>query len=318
MKKYIIVSLLSLFVLVTTQSYSYTVVGGLISGATGLDSEYTTWTSTTNPGTWIDCTNEAVEIGSSGAYYLELTAAEMDAAYIAVQIKSTEADTVIFYINTSSAWLGNGDVATTINLVDSSAAAIASANIKIMNTDEDVTYARTTSDASGQAVFALEAGDYSVILSDYGSHVWTVPETLTVASTATSDTYVGTAFDPGTPTTASVCRVWGYVYNPDGSAKSGETVKAKLRPQDYPAAYDSDGDGSVDSGIFFAITGGSTTTSSAGYWYLDLTYSAKVLHLPGESATKYRITVGEAGITHDVTVPSSASSRLDALTFTER
>jgi hypothetical protein len=60
--------------------------GDLVTGATGLDSEVSK-----DAGAFADCTNEATEIGSSGMYYLDLTATEMNS------------DTVIVIVQTSSA-----------------------------------------------------------------------------------------------------------------------------------------------------------------------------------------------------------------------
>ncbi len=63
--------------------------GELVSGATGLDSEIDVWDDDTAPDGFVDCTNEATEIGSTGIYYLSLTQSEMDNAYIAIQVLST-------------------------------------------------------------------------------------------------------------------------------------------------------------------------------------------------------------------------------------
>ncbi len=59
--------------------------GDLVTGATGLDSEVSK-----DGGTFTDCTNEATEIAtSSGVYYLDLTATEMNADTVAVIIKTS-------------------------------------------------------------------------------------------------------------------------------------------------------------------------------------------------------------------------------------
>ena len=59
--------------------------GDLVTGATGLDSEVSK-----DGGTFTDCTNEATEIAtSSGVYYLDLTATEMNADTVAVIVKTT-------------------------------------------------------------------------------------------------------------------------------------------------------------------------------------------------------------------------------------
>lgn len=59
--------------------------GDLVTGATGLDSEVSK-----DQGTFADATSEATEIAtSSGIYYLDLTATEMNADCVAVIVKTT-------------------------------------------------------------------------------------------------------------------------------------------------------------------------------------------------------------------------------------
>lgn len=65
--------------------------GTLITAATGLDSEVSK-----DAGTFADCTNEATEIAtSSGVYYLDLTATEMNADCVAVIVKTTSTGAAI-------------------------------------------------------------------------------------------------------------------------------------------------------------------------------------------------------------------------------
>lgn len=65
--------------------------GDLVTGATGLDSEVSK-----DGGAFADCTNEATEIAtSSGMYYLDLTATEMNADTVAVIVKSSGKTTPI-------------------------------------------------------------------------------------------------------------------------------------------------------------------------------------------------------------------------------
>lgn len=59
--------------------------GDLVTGAAGLDSEYSV-----DGGAFADCTSEAVEIAAaSGIYYLDLTAGEMNGDTVAVIVKTT-------------------------------------------------------------------------------------------------------------------------------------------------------------------------------------------------------------------------------------
>jgi hypothetical protein len=58
--------------------------GDLVTGAASLDSEISK-----DQGTFADCTNEATEIATaSGVYYLDLTAAEMNADGVAIIVKT--------------------------------------------------------------------------------------------------------------------------------------------------------------------------------------------------------------------------------------
>lgn len=58
--------------------------GDLVTGAAGLDSEVSK-----DGGSFADCTNEATEIGTSGIYYLDLTATEMNADAVVVIVKTS-------------------------------------------------------------------------------------------------------------------------------------------------------------------------------------------------------------------------------------
>lgn len=324
-----------------------TIVGGLVSGATGLDSEYCYWDAMTGgaPSAWADCTNEAVEIGSSGQYYLILTAAEETHDLVWVQIKSNEADTFTFAINNMylsinldsttgtlgldelgddailGEFTGNGDHATTITLIDENNLPIANARVTIKHATLDDVLAMLHTNINGEAIFALDDGTYRAICSNYGKHTFTVPETLTVSGD-TSDTYVGTSFEGSAPTVDNVCVVKGYLYKMDGSADTSQTVSATLRRSDYPAGYDTDGDGDIDttdtSKVVYTKTAISTTTNAQGYFELELTYSSRVLHLPDFAATQYAITIGQAGVAHDLTVPDATSATLNTLTWTLR
>jgi len=63
--------------------------GDAVSAAAGLDSEIDTWSDGVAPNGFVDCTNEATEVGTNGVYYLSLTAAEMNADYVYIQVKTT-------------------------------------------------------------------------------------------------------------------------------------------------------------------------------------------------------------------------------------
>lgn len=62
----------------------YSSAGVLLTGAAGLDAEVSL-----DGGAFADCTNESTEIGATGFYYLDLTAAEMTADTVLVNPKTS-------------------------------------------------------------------------------------------------------------------------------------------------------------------------------------------------------------------------------------
>ena len=62
----------------------YDADGDAVTGATGLDSEYSL-----DAVDFVDCTDEAHEIGTSGVYYIDLTSDEMNADTIVVRVQTT-------------------------------------------------------------------------------------------------------------------------------------------------------------------------------------------------------------------------------------
>lgn len=70
--------------------------GDPVSAAAALDSEVSL-----DGAAFADCTNEATEIGTSGIYYLDLTAAEMNADTVALRVQTSTSGAktapIIFY-----------------------------------------------------------------------------------------------------------------------------------------------------------------------------------------------------------------------------
>ena len=102
----------------------YDNTGALVTGAAGLDSEVSI-----DGGTFADCTNEATEIAtSSGIYYLDLTAGEMNGDTIAVLVKTSTTDAkttvLVFYpVVTTAVQLGVNVVSVAANALTASALA---------------------------------------------------------------------------------------------------------------------------------------------------------------------------------------------------
>jgi hypothetical protein len=138
--------------------------GALVSGAAGLDSEISK-----DGAPFADCTNEAIEIGVSGCYYLDCIAAEMNADAVCIIVKTTTVDAkttpIILYpeelgdMRVTST--GSGAVEYTFNVIDSGALPLDGVCVWV-TTDAAGTnkIASTYSNALGEATFYLDPGVY--------------------------------------------------------------------------------------------------------------------------------------------------------------
>lgn len=143
----------------------YDADGDLVTGATGLDSEVSK-----DAGTFADCTNEATEIAtSSGMYYLDLTATEMNADTVAIIVKtsSSGAKTTPIVLYPQEAGDIKVDV-TYVNGVQLSGAGVAIPELGIARrgTAQSCTSTTTTIDAAAAFGTDTTAG---MVLGLYGS-----------------------------------------------------------------------------------------------------------------------------------------------------
>lgn len=152
----------------------------------------------------------------------------------------------------------------------SDSSSIAFAQIQVLDSTENSTIGLLTSDSQGRGFFALDNGIYCVRLYKPGWQ-FTVPETLCVDGDEDT-TYYAEAFDPGSPPQASLCRVYGWVYDINDQPMVGTKIKASIKT--VPLRYQN---------LVISPYYKSAVTDEDGYWYLDL-YPNSVL---SPSDTKY-------------------------------
>ena len=154
----------------------------------------------------------------------------------------------------------------------SDSSSIAFAQIQVLDSTETSTIGLLTSDSQGRGFFALDNGIYCVRLYKPGWQ-FTVPETLCVDGDEDEDTtYYAEAFDPGSPPQASLCRVYGWVYDINDQPMVGTKIKASIKT--VPLRHQN---------LVISPYYKSAVTDDDGYWYLDL-YPNSVL---SPSDTKY-------------------------------
>ena len=139
----------------------------------------------------------------------------------------------------------------------SDSAEISGASVQILNLTQASTLGFLSTNASGKAVFALDSDTFLVRMSKPG-WIFNVPETLIV--TGNTDTiYYADIFNPGSPPSAELCRVYGWVKDIQNLALSEVKIEASI--QTIPLKY---------QGVIISPYFRSTSTDSEGYWNLDL------------------------------------------------
>jgi hypothetical protein len=193
---------------------------------------------------------------------------------------------------------GSGLYARTVVAYDSTnTRVIPAAAVAVRNLDQTALLATGFTNSGGEVAFNLDS-DTLILVATGTGYQFDAFDTITVAG-AGVDTLFGEKFDPGTPFSPQLCRVYGWVYRPNGLPEIGATVTAQL-----PA-------GAVRSGSVivspYAIV---AETDSIGYFSLDL--------IPSDSlqpaATRYEVTVSRSDgaiLRERLLVPVAPSWRID-------
>jgi hypothetical protein len=134
--------------------------GDLVTAAGSLDSE-----RSLDGGTFADCTSEATEIAtSSGMYYLDLNASEMNADTVAIIVKSTSGKTTPIVLYPADADIN--DIYSDTTVIESDTTAIETDTGNIYS-DTTIIYSDTTViEASGGGLTAGQASDLAAVESE--------------------------------------------------------------------------------------------------------------------------------------------------------
>ncbi|MEW5702772.1 MAG: hypothetical protein AB1792_11155 [Candidatus Zixiibacteriota bacterium] len=193
---------------------------------------------------------------------------------------------------------GTGAIPCTLSVaavIGTDTVAVASAFVRVYNAGETATAAFGTTDASGRAIFALEATTYHAYGYLSGYIFAPQPTIVAVGTSGGHDTLWATPFDPGTPATAELCRVYGWVSNLSGNELSGVMVRARI--PESPLRYQN---------VVISPYERQTTTDSAGHWFMDL-YPSSVL-TPNSTRYEFEIRLESGAVLRRrISVPDSAS-----------
>jgi len=197
---------------------------------------------------------------------------------------------------TSGSGTGANQVTLTVKDAVDSITVLNGVQVQVLNQAQTSTEGLLTSNTLGQAIFALNNATYKVRLLKPG-YVFVVPESVIVAGT-TSKTFYGSAFNPGTPPSPALCRVFGYVKDINNLPVVGAKIEALIKT--VPLRYQL---------VLISPYYKTTTTDTNGYWFLDL-YPNTILN-PNNTKYLFTVTVTSGAILKlETTVPNQSSWEL--------
>lgn len=193
---------------------------------------------------------------------------------------------------------GSGAYSITIVAFDSAVdQVVGNVDVAVRNLNQSALVASRPSDQLGKANFNLNASSY-VIVARAPGYFFTPFDTMLFAGPAT-DTVFGYRFNPGSPTSPSFCRVYGWLKSVNGQPEIGATVSASL-----PKGVTQSGNIVVSP---FAV---STVTGNDGYFFLDLMWSSTL----EPSTTQYEVSITRpdgAILRKRLTIPNLTTWLLD-------
>ncbi len=193
---------------------------------------------------------------------------------------------------------GTGAYQVTVIVVDTSNdQVIPGVDITVRNSDQTALLALGESNSLGTTSFNLDPGSITLIANAPGycfsssvTAVITGPTTINIS---------GYHFDPGTPSSPNLCRLYGFLFGINGTPESDATISASL-PSGV-VRYNA---------LVVSPFTTSTTTDQSGYFALDLIPS----DLLTPSGAKYEITITRRDGTilrQRIKIPTSSSWQLD-------
>ncbi|HWO56089.1 MAG TPA: hypothetical protein VNN55_00830 [bacterium] len=194
--------------------------------------------------------------------------------------------------------LGAGTKSLVVYLIDTSGVddTIPDVLVSLKDAGQSANLAQGRALPPGRIVFAVNAATAYVAVPALVGYVWPITS-LTTTAGASPDTLLilGYNLDPGTPATASLCRVYGWVQDLSSGQIAGAEVRARIA--ETPLRY---------QGIIISPYERRTTTDSLGYWYLDL-YPSELLT---PDATRYEFEIrytNGAILRRKITVPNTTT-----------
>jgi hypothetical protein len=194
-----------------------------------------------------------------------------------------------------SALSGEGSHLCSLYVLTTDSTAVSKCDIKVFNSGMNAVEALLYTSSQGLAIFGLMNGGYKISPFKTGYTFDGIPYDLAIDGSSLTDTIWAEAFDPGSPPSAELCRVYGWVFGAGYDSLMGVTVQARIKKS--PIRY-----GSVVISPYEKIT----ATDSTGYWYLDLLPNSTIT----PEGTEYQFSIYYSSgtvVRKEVTVPDTSS-----------
>jgi len=239
------------------------------------------------------------ESNGSGYYSIELLGSgsirgAIDTArFISPEAADTVAGRVLedsLHYQGQSAGGGNGLYSRTVIACDSTLdQVIPGVRLAVRNLDQTALLALGTTDSRGQVGLNLDP-DSILLIPIAPGYIFGAYDTV-VVSGAGVDTVFADRFDPGTPDSPDLCRLYGFLYDLAGSPEGDAEIRAML-----PAGSHRCGGGIITPFEILSVS------DSTGYFYLDLIPSVRLE--PDSTAYDISIRLGDGTVLRErVIVP---------------
>lgn len=155
-----------------------------------------------------------------------------------------------------------------------------------------------TTDVNGKRILGLDADSFFVNIT--ANNYTQISDTIVVAAGGQTDTLFMTLFDPGSPSNPDLCRLYGTLYDYDGSKLRNTTVRAQIPTKYWPVRWDAK---------YAFRAWGETETDTAGYFQIDLYPSVGILTGLGDSSSVWEIIASD--VFHEfITLPDTSQLEL--------
>lgn len=200
--------------------------------------------------------NQGGSFDSSLIVYVNQLIASLDSTNASMGYDSPDLHTKVDNLSLSG---GGSEPETLIVLSSGDSTQIQGARVTIRTIDQStIKVDGLTTDVNGKLIAELDADSFVVAIT--ANNYTYILDSIVVAAGGQTDTLFMTIFDPGSPSAANLCKVYGWMRR-GGVALKGAKVSAFI-PDDYWPIY--------ESNVAILARKDPATTDSAGYWFLEV------------------------------------------------